>query len=82
MECVLRVKRPPAIYQGSRSPERIARSCSHTTALGSMSCTLIDALVATLRDEAPGAVLTGAADRGIGIPALIRAARDAARSVV
>ncbi len=42
----------------------------------------IDALVATLRDEAPGAVLTGAAYRGIGIPALIRAARDAARSVV
>jgi oxygen-dependent protoporphyrinogen oxidase len=42
----------------------------------------IDELLATLRDEAPGVVVTGAAYRGIGIPALIRAARDTARSVV
>ncbi len=42
----------------------------------------VDALVETLRDEAPGVVATGAAYRGIGIPALIRAARETARSVV
>jgi oxygen-dependent protoporphyrinogen oxidase len=37
----------------------------------------VDALVETLHREAPGVVLTGAAYRGIGIPALVRAAREA-----
>ena len=41
----------------------------------------VDELTATLRDEAPGVVVTGAAYRGIGIPALVRAARETATLV-
>ncbi len=41
----------------------------------------VDELTATLRDEAPAVVVTGAAYRGIGIPALVRAARETATLV-
>jgi oxygen-dependent protoporphyrinogen oxidase len=41
----------------------------------------VDTLDASLADEAPGLVITGAAYRGIGIPACVGAANDAARRV-
>jgi oxygen-dependent protoporphyrinogen oxidase len=42
----------------------------------------IDALEALLADEAPGVVVTGAAYRGIGIPACVGAANNAARAAL
>lgn len=41
----------------------------------------VDALERALADEAPGLRVTGAAYRGIGIPALVRAARGTAEAV-
>lgn len=41
----------------------------------------VDQIVAALADEAPGVALTGAAYRGIGIPALVHAGRDTAAHI-
>ena len=41
----------------------------------------VDGIIAALTDEAPGIALIGAAYRGIGIPALVHAGRDAAAHI-
>jgi oxygen-dependent protoporphyrinogen oxidase len=67
---------------GEPSEVRISRWPSAVPQYPPGHAARIDALDAALLEEAPGIVLTGAAYRGIGIPACIGSANAAAREAV
>lgn len=71
---VMRISREPVEVRVSRWPASFPQYAPGHVAR-------VDALEATLATEAPGVAVTGAAYRGIGIPALVRAARATAERV-